>query len=65
MKTIAAFLVVAGLGVSLSQEHSGGHALFVRTSPSTAGKGVGRVRPDGDIFGEKYETVYDDNDERI
>lgn len=38
MKEIITFLIAAGLAVSLGQEYGGGHALFVRTSPSGDGK---------------------------
>ncbi|XP_061930281.1 uncharacterized protein LOC108002970 isoform X2 [Apis cerana] len=34
MKEIITFLIAAGLAVALGQEYGGGHALFVRTSPS-------------------------------
>lgn len=38
MKEIITFLIAAGLTVALGQEYGGGHALFVRTSPSGDGK---------------------------
>lgn len=38
MKEIITFLIAAGLAVALGQEYGGGHALFVRTSPSGDGK---------------------------
>ncbi|XP_001121500.1 uncharacterized protein LOC725683 isoform X2 [Apis mellifera] len=34
MKVIITFLIATGLAVGLGQEYGGGHALFVRTSPS-------------------------------
>ncbi|XP_033329225.2 uncharacterized protein LOC117221951 isoform X1 [Megalopta genalis] len=45
MKGIATILMLAVLGAASGQEHGGGHALFVRTSPADAHSRVQRAAP--------------------
>ena len=51
MKEMAALLIAAGLTVAVSQEYvPGGHALFVRTSPSSVRDGKRDTRRDSSLL---------------